>query len=167
MQLLDAGKHKMVLLELDVDTIQGLLQQLGFDFRMEDRPRHLQLELTAIGRETPLLLFDAADRGNLGWFSRCQFYVDGISGNVLQTPIAVGIVRDSNGMVKPTAVRVQITKELPTNFRLPGNQPLSEQIVYGLLFSFLGALLNVGVAVCGVGPVRPLAGRADAVGSRS
>lgn len=167
MQLLDAGKHKMVLLELDVDTIQSVLHQLGFEHKVEDSKRHLKIELVALNRETPLLLFDAADPGNLGWFSRCQFYVDGISGIVLQTPIAVANVRDRSGYIQPNAVRVQITKELPSNFLLPGKQPMSEQVVYGLLFSFLGALLNVGVAVCGNGPVKPLAGRTDTVGSRS
>ncbi len=167
MQMLDAGKHKMVLLELEPEEIQAMLEQLGFYYKIEERKRHLQMEITAIDRETPLLLFDASDPGNLGWFSRCQFYVDGISGCVLQTPIAVANMRDASGHIIPNSVKVQITKELPSEFKLPGKQLLSEEVVYKLLGNFLMALLIVGVAVCGVGPVKPLAGRTDTVGSRS
>ena len=167
MQMLDAGKHKMVLLELDLEEIQAMLEQLGFHYKIEERKRHLQLELLAIDRDSPLLLFDARDPGNLGWFSRCQFYVDGVSGNVLQTPIAVANVKDLTGHVIPNAIKVQLTKELPSEFKLPGKQLLSEEVVYKLLANFLMALLNVGVAVCGAGPVKPLAGRTDAIGSRS
>lgn len=167
MQMLDAGKHKMVLLELDLEELQAMLEQLGFHYKIEERKRHVQLELMAIDRDSPLLLFDASDPGNLGWFSRCQFYVDGISGSVLQTPIAVANIRDISGYLIPNAVKVQITKELPSEFKLPGKQPLSEELVYKLLANFLTALLSVGVAVCGPGPVKPLAGRTDAVGSRS
>ena len=82
MQVLEAGKNKYLLLELDPDSIGTIARQAGFDFKIEDRERVLSLELSASDRQAPLLLFDAADPGNLGWFSRCQFYVDGKSGSV-------------------------------------------------------------------------------------
>ena len=63
------------------------------------------------GRQSPLLLFDAADPANLGWFSRCQFYVDGASGAVLQTPIQLANQRDRAGHALPYAVRLQINKD--------------------------------------------------------
>jgi hypothetical protein len=44
---------------------------------------------------------------------------------------------------------------------MPGRQPVSEQIVYGVFYNFLNALLNTGVAVCGGALVRPLAGRGE------
>jgi hypothetical protein len=119
------------------------------------------LDLMATERQAPLLLFDAADPGNLGWFSRCQFYVDGTTGAVLQTPIHLSNVRDRQGRALPHSIRLQIAKELPVSFRMPGKQPVSEQMVYAVLYNFLNALLNTGVGVCGSRVVKPLAGRTE------
>src|ERR1035437_5757899 len=94
MQVLQAGHHKLILLELDTDFVSNLVKQAGFEFRLEDKNRSLTLELMASERQAPLLLFDAADPGNLGWFSRCQFYVDGRSGSVIQTPMNLANKRD-------------------------------------------------------------------------
>ena len=82
MQVLNAGEHKLILLELDTDFISNIAKQAGFELRLDDGERNLTLELKAADRQVPLLLFDAADPGNLGWFSRCQFYVDGNTGVV-------------------------------------------------------------------------------------
>ena len=49
----------------------------------------------------------------------------------------------------------------------PGRQPLTEQVFYHLLFNFLAALTQTGVAVCGAGAVEPLAGRTESVGTRN
>ncbi len=167
MQVLQAGHHKFILLELDTDFVSNLVKQSGFEFRMEDKNRSLTLELMASERQSPLLLFDAADPGNLGWFSRCQFYVDGATGAVLQTPISIANQRDRSGRTLPHSLRIQIAKELPANFRLPGKQPVTEQMVYMVLYNLLNALLNTGVGVCGGGVVKPLAGRTEPHGSRN
>src|ERR1700682_1477352 len=123
MQVLKAGSHKLLLLELDTEFIEKLARQAGFEFRLQDQSRRLVLDLNAEGRQSPLLLFDAADPSNLGWFSRCQFYVDGTSGAVLQTPIQLANQRDRSGRALPCAIRVQINKELPATFRLPNKAP--------------------------------------------
>lgn len=167
MQILQAGRHKWLLLELDTESLENIARQAGFEFKLEDQARRVLLELTAEGRQAPLLLFDAADPGNLGWFSRCQFYVDGNSGAVLQTPIMIANQRDRSGRALPHAVRVQINKELPVSFRLPNKAPVTEQTVYAVLYSFLNALLNTGVGVCGAGVVKPLAGRTEPPGNRN
>jgi hypothetical protein len=112
-------------------------------------------------------LFDAADPANLGWFSRCQFYVDGQTGHVLQTPISVANLKDRTGRVLPDALRVQLAKELPLNFRLPGKSPVTEQMVFAVLLSFLNALVSSGVGVCGGPVVKALAGRTDGPGMRN
>jgi hypothetical protein len=127
----------------------------------------MSLELLAPDRQAPLLLFDAADPGNLGWFSRCQFYVDGRTGGVLQTPIMVANQKDRTGRTLPNALRVQVFKELPTSFRLPGKQPVTEQLVYAVLYNLLNALMNTGVGVCGGPIVKPLAGRTESIGVRN
>ena len=167
MQVLQAGPHKLLLLELDLDFIGNIVKQAGFEFRVDDSHRTLTLELSANDRQAPLLLFDAADPGNLGWFSRCQFYVDGQSGLILQTPISLANLRDRGGHTIPNAVRLQIAKELPATFRLPGKQPVTEQMIYAVLYNLLNALLNVGVGVCGGSIVRPLAGRTESFGARN
>lgn len=167
MQVLQAGEQKLLLLELELDKVGDLARQIGFEVRTKERERALTLDLTAQGRKVPLLLFDASDPANLGWFSRCQFYVDGKSGGVLQTPISIGNMFDRSGHALPFAVRVQIAKELPTRFRLPGKQPVSEQLVYTVLANLLNALLNVGVGVCGQGAVKSLAGRSEFTGERN
>src|SRR5919112_5655086 len=166
MQVLQAGPHKLLLLELDPEFITNIAKQAGFEFRIEDGTRQVTLELTAADRQAPLLLFDAADPGNLGWFSRCQFYVDGGTGLVLQTPIMVANQRDRSGHTLPNALRVQIAKEISTTFRLPGKQPVTEQMVYAVLYNLLNALMNVGVGVCGGRIVKPLAGRTETFGAR-
>lgn len=167
MQVLQAGEHKFLLLELDPEFVATIAKQAGFEYRIEENARTLSLELLATGRQAPLLLFDAADPGNLGWFSRCQFYVDGRNGSVLQTPIAVANQRDRSGRTLPHALRLQISKELPASFRLPGKQPVTEQLVYQVLNNLLNALMNIGVGVCGGPIVKPLAGRSEIIGVRN
>src|SRR5579864_1616870 len=120
MQVLQAGQHKFIFLELEPETVAGLAKQAGFDVKIKDGARSMAMDLTAPGRHSPLLLFDAADPANLGWFSRCQFYVDGRSGAVMQTPIHLANKRDRSGHTSRNAVKLVIAKELPANFRLPG-----------------------------------------------
>jgi hypothetical protein len=167
MQILQAGRHKLLLLELDAESLENVARQAGFEFKLEEQSRRVVLELAVEGRQAPLLLFDAADPGNLGWFSRCQFYVDGASGAVLQTPILLANQRDRSGRALPHAIRLQINKELPVTFRLPNKAPVTEQTVYSVLYSFLNALLNTGVGVCGAGVVKPLAGRTEPAANRN
>jgi hypothetical protein len=167
MQVLQAGAHKFIYLEIQPEMVTSIAKQAGFDTRSKDGPRILQVDLTARDRQSPLLLFDAADPGNLGWFSRCQFYVDGRTGAVMQTPIALANKHDRGNKVMRHAVRIAISKELPATFRLPGKQPLTEQVFYHLLFNFLNALTQTGVALCGGGVVQPLAGRTETVGVRN
>jgi hypothetical protein len=167
MQVLQAGQHKLIYLELQPEMLTNIARQAGFETKIKEGPRSIQLELSAPGRQAPLLLFDAADPGNLGWFSRCQFYVDGRTGAVMQTPITLANKRDRSGRAHRAAVRLSISKELPATFRLPGKQPLTEQVFYALLVTFLTALTNNGVAVCGSGVVQPLAGRTETVGPRN
>jgi len=167
MQVLQAGQHKLIFLELEPELVINIAKQAGFEVKLKDSARAMQLDLTAPGRQAPLLLFDASDPANLGWFSRCQFYIDGRSGSVLQTPIAVANKRDRGGKPVPNAMRVSITRELPASFRLPGKQPLTEQVFYALFYNFLTALMKTGVAVCGGAVIQPLAGRTENIGPRN
>ncbi len=167
MQVLQAGRHKLILLEIDSATVHAVAQQAGFDARLKESPRSIVVELSAQQRDTPLLLFDSADPANLGWFSRCQYYVDGRTGGVMQTPMTVANKRDRAGRSVATSLRLRIAKELPASFRLPGKQPLTEQVFYMMLNNFLQALTRTGVAVCGGTVVQPLAGRSEAPGSRN
>ena len=167
MQVLQAGQHKLIFLELETELVTNIARQAGFESKLKDTPRDIILELTAQGRQTPLLLFDASDPANLGWFSRCQFYIDGQSGCVMQTPITLANKRDRNGKPQFNSVKVKISKELPASFRLPGKQPLTEQVFYALLYNFLNALTKTGVAVCGGPVVRPLSGRTEKIGPRN
>lgn len=159
MQVVTAGTQKLIQLEFDSDFVAGLAKQAGFECRVDENARALVLDLRLAGRRGPLLLFDAADPANLGWFSRCQFYVDGQTGCVLQTPISVANVRDRTGRVAPDAVRLQLSKELPASFRLPGRSPVNENTVYSVLVTFLTAMLHGGVGVCGGPIVKAVAGR--------
>ncbi len=167
MQVLQAGQHKLILLELEPELVANIAKQAGFETKLKETQRSITLELTAPGRQAPLLLFDAADPSNLGWFSRCQFYVDGRTGGVMQTPISMANKRDRGGKAQPHSVRVNIAKELPATFRLPGKQPLTEQVLYALLYNFLSALMKTGVAVCGGTVITALAGRTEGIGPRN
>jgi hypothetical protein len=167
MQVLQAGQHKLIFLELEGELVSNIAKREGFEAKLKDSSRNMTIDLTAPGRQAPLLLFDAADPANLGWFSRCTFYVDGRSGLVMQTPITVGNKRDRSGKPQHNSVRLTIAKELPASFRLPGKQPINEQVFYHLLTNFLQALTKNGVAVCGGPGVQPLAGRSENVGPRN
>ena len=159
MQLLQAGSHQVVELEMDLDLLRQGAEEAGFVCTVHDGARTILLELSSPERESPLLLFDAADPANTGWFSRCQFYVDARTGAVLQTPFTLANRVDGAGRPHPRALAVQVRKELPLEFRFPGRQPLNEKVMYSVLFNFLNALQNVGVGICGTGIVKPLAGR--------
>src|SRR6476646_4273781 len=106
MQVLEAGADKYLLLEIEPESVANIARQVGFEIKIDDGARVMSLELSASERQAPLLLFDAADPGNLGWFSRCQFYVDGTTGLVLQTPIMIANQRDRSGHMLPNALRV-------------------------------------------------------------
>lgn len=165
MQVLQAGDNKYLLLELDSDFVCNVCKQAGFELRLSETERGMTLDLDApADRDGPLLLFDAADPANLGWFSRCQFYVDGATGAVLQTPIRLANRPGRDGKPLPKSLRLQISKELPVTFRLPGKQPVNEQMVYAVLFNLLNALLGAGVGICGGVVVKPLIGRAEKIG---
>ena len=159
MQVLQAGRHKFIFLELDPNTALNVAAKAGFEGEVEDQKRAILLRLRARERQSRLLLFDAADPANTGWFLRCQFYVDGCSGQVLQTPLIIGNRKDDRGQIDPYGIQLQIAKELPASFRFPGQQPVTEQMVYAVLFNFLTALQTTGVGICGVSVVRPLVGR--------
>jgi hypothetical protein len=167
MQVLEAGADKYLLLEIEPESVANIARQVGFEIKIDDGARVMSLELSASDRQAPLLLFDAADPGNLGWFSRCQFYVDGQSGNVLQTPMSLANQKDKRGRALANSIRIQIAKELPGTFRMPGRQPVNEQVVYAVLFNLLNALLNTGVGVCGGPTVKPLAGRTENIGPKN
>jgi hypothetical protein len=162
MQLLQAGIYKLILLELEAEAVSAVAQQAGFELRLKESPQGIVMDLTAEQRDSPLLLFDASDPANLGWFSRCQFYVDGRTGGVMQTPMWVANKRDKSGRNISNSLRLRISKEIPESFRLPGKQALTEQVLYMMLTNFLQALLKTGVAVCGGTVVQPLAGRTEA-----
>jgi hypothetical protein len=162
MQLLQAGIYKLILLEIEAEAVSAVAQQAGFELRLKESPQGIVMDLTAEQRDSPLLLFDASDPANLGWFSRCQFYVDGRTGGVMQTPMWVANKRDKSGRNISNSLRLRISKEIPESFRLPGKQALTEQVLYMMLTNFLQALLKTGVAVCGGTVVQPLAGRTEA-----
>ncbi len=167
MQVLQAAGEKYILLELEQEALGGIASQAGFDLKIEETQRVWIVDLTAQERQSPLLLFDAADPGNLGWFSRCQFYVDGASGNVLQTPIAIANIRDKRGNLLQNGLRMHISKELSANFKLPGRVAVNEQMIYQVFYNLLHALQNVGVGLCGGPSVRALAGRGENAALRS
>ena len=167
MQVLQAGDYKYILLELESGAVAAAAKQAGFESKIKDTDRSIHLDLTALDKNNPLLLFDASDPANLGWFSRCQFYIDGRTGGIMQTPMTLANKRDRSGRSQSYSVKVKINKELPATFRLPGRQPITEQVFYALFQNFLHALTRTGVAVCGSGLVQPLAGRTENFGPRN
>ena len=157
MRYLQAGEQQLVALEPDHDTLRQLVQQAGFGCEIIKEQRRVILEVRALESSGPLLLFDASDPANLGWFSRCQFYVDSVSGVVLQTPLLMSNCFDGDQLSRDR-VRISMATELPVGFRLPGKRNLTEQVVYALLFSLISALKETGVALCGSSGLRPLTG---------
>jgi len=157
MRIVQAGDQQLLSLEPEREVLEDLVSQAGFNCKIEESDRQVVLEVSPASPSDPILLFDAVQPANLGWFSRCQFYVDGFSGAVLQTPLRIANCRDAKG--KPLhRLRIAVSTELPTSYRVPGHDQVSEQIVYTVLYNLLVALRETGVAVCGGTGVEPLAG---------
>ena len=165
MRFLQAGNQKLVALEPEHEVIENLVVQAGFKCKLEEDDRRLLLELKP-SATTAIRLFDAGDPANKAWFASCQFYVDAVSGAVLQTPLTISNCRDRQGRLTQ-GLRIALSKELPATFRLPGRQSVSERLVYALLYNFLLALTQSGVAICGKGGVRPLAGGGSAAATKT
>jgi len=165
MRFVEAGGRRLVALEPELEVVRGLVEEAGFECKLEERPRQLLLEIRPADDDEALLLFDAADSSNLGWFSRCQFYVDGYTGAVLQTPFTIANCRE-HGEVATDRLQLALSTEVPVGLRMPGNLAVNERDIYGLLFRFLSAMLKTGVAVCGRGSVEALAGVYRNPGSR-
>jgi len=159
MQIIQAGEHRLVSLEYDGETLRQIATESGLQCTVEETERAFLVNLNAPDREGPFLLFDAADPANTGWFSRCHFYVDARSGAVLQTPFTLAHRWDPHGRPLGRELAVQIRKELPDHFRLPGRQAVNEKMIYTVFYNLINALCEVGVGVCGTGAVRALAGR--------
>ncbi len=119
MQVLEAGSDKYLLLEIEPESVANIARQVGFEIKIDDGVRVMSLDLSASDRQAPLLFFDAADPGNLGWFSRCQFYVDGKTGNILQTPMSLANQRDRR--VAP--LQTQFAFRSPRNCRATSGCP--------------------------------------------
>ena len=51
MQVLQAGRHKLLLLELDTEFIENIARQAGFEFKLADQDRCMVLDLNAEGRQ--------------------------------------------------------------------------------------------------------------------
>ena len=52
-QVLQAGQHKLIYLELQPQMVTKIARDAGFDTRAKDGRRSIQLELTAPTREAP------------------------------------------------------------------------------------------------------------------
>jgi len=146
-----SGQHKLLLLELDLDLVTTIAKQAGFEVKSEDTARSLVLDLNATGRQAPLLLFDAADQAKPRLFSRCQYYVEGRTGVIMQTPITLAISATATDARFPTQ-SPENRKRIALQFSAARKAGHHEQIIYALLQSVLGALTKTGIAVCG-GPV--------------
>ena len=157
MRILQAGKQQLISLEPEHDIIENLVAQAGYECSLEETEQLIVVEVKPASATDPILLFDAADSANHAWFSRCQFYVNAVSGAVLQTPLTIATCRDAEGQPL-RRLRIALSKELPASFRLPGDQTVSEQVVYAILYRLLVALRETGVAICGKGGVEALAG---------
>ncbi len=158
MRYLQAGERQFVALEPDDDTLRQLVHQAGYSCTIITEPRRIGLEVVALESTGPLLLFDASESANLGWFSRCQFYVDALSGVVLQTPLVLSNCFDGDGLQRDR-LRISVATELPAEFRMLGKRAMSEQVVYALTYNLLVALRETGVALCGSSGLLPLAGQ--------
>lgn len=157
MRYLQAGQQQLVALDPDNGTLRQLVNQAGYSCSISAERRRVTLEVTAQESNGTLLLFDASDPANLGWFSRCQFYVDSVSGVVLQTPLVISNCFDGSA-VRRDRLRISVATELPAEFRLPGNRSLTEKVVYALLYNLLVALRSTGVALCGKSGIMALTG---------
>ncbi len=157
MRYVQAGEQRLVVLDPDYQTLHQLAQQAGYSCQITKHSRRVLLEVQMLEANGPLLLFDASEPANLGWFSRCQFYVDSISGVVLQTPLVISNCKKGDDIDRER-LRISMATELPVGFRLPGKRVLSEQVVYAMLYNLLGALRTTGVALCGRSGLEPLTG---------
>ena len=134
MQVFNAGQHKLLLLELDTEFISNIAKQAGFEFKLEEGAAKLDAR-THRPRQAGSAAAVRCGRSRQPWL-------------VLAMPIlrrrkhrrrppdahlASPTKRIGAGGRCPTVIRLQIAKEIPANFRLPGKQPVNEQMLYAVL----------------------------------
>ena len=56
MQVLQAGQHKFIYLELQPEMVAGIARQAGFETRVKESRRSIHLDLSAPVSEGPLLV---------------------------------------------------------------------------------------------------------------
>ena len=76
MQVLQAGQHKLIYLELQPQMVAKIARDAGFETRAKDGQRHIQLDLSAPARAGPATAL-----------RRCR---SGQSGLVLALPVLCG-----------------------------------------------------------------------------
>ena len=164
MQVLLAGDHKFLLLELDPDFVANIAKQAGFEYKIEDTKRSLCLDLLAADRQAPLLLFDAADPGQ--------------SGLVLALPVLCRRTirlraanshfgRQSEGSLRPHSAAFHPAPDRQGTARLvSSSRQTAGERADGLRRSPQPAecAFEYGVGVCGGPAVKPLAGRTETIG---
>ena len=53
MQVLQAGPHKLLLLELDPEFLGNIIKQAGFEYKLENGQRSVTVDLNAPDRRAP------------------------------------------------------------------------------------------------------------------
>ena len=137
MRFLQAGDQDLIALEPEHEVVRNIASEAGYQCTIQEEERQLVVQVKPRSAKASIRLFDASDPANLGWFSQCQFYVDGLSGSVLQTPLALANCRDGQGRLLPM-LRISVSKEMPASFRLPGRRPVNEQLVLRTVPYFSG-----------------------------
>ena len=168
MQVLQAGQHKLIYLELEPEMVSSIAKQAGFDTKAKDRRARHHAGPHG-GR--PAVAAAAVRCGRSGQ-----------PGMVFALPVLHGWPHrggDANAhhpgeQARP---RRQARSAIPCASISPRNcRPASgcrassrspSRCLYALLFNFLNALMKTGVAVCGGDAVQALAGRTESIGPRN
>ena len=69
MQVLQAGQHKLILLELDPELVTNIAKQAGFEVRLKESPRTIQ---PGVVLALPVLHRRAHRRGPANPYHDCQ-----------------------------------------------------------------------------------------------
>ena len=154
MQVLQAGPHKLLLLETDREFMsEKVARQAGFEFRYEEESRRVLLDLNA---ETPpkppcCCSTPPIPPTSAGFRAASSMWM-ALAARCCETHPSSSPTSATAAAVRcPTTIRLQIQQGAAGESfrRSPTRRPSPSETVYSVLFNFLNALLNTGVGVCG------------------
>ena len=143
MQLFTVKNTTYVLFEPDLEELQRIAAEAGFQAAIQKQKRALLISLLPGQQQS--MFFDAADPSQVGRLAAARTFVSGSTGTVFNTPLALESLNGPGiGVRVATEVRQDLTHRFPHGPSDASLMELFQQLVEDLAAGMVG--------VCGLPP---------------